>query len=156
MTGLTLAALTQPELLSLEVDVVIGINNQHRLGLKKQAAERPRTRIHGLKTHLAGMMANSDLSVGAGGATTWERMCLGLPSIVICIAENQRSVSEILAQEGLIEFIGDAGEVTEKNIACAIKLLAGDRRRMLAFAAKTQLLVDGMGAVRIADILIKN
>ena len=156
MTGLTLTSLTQPELLSLEVDVVIGANNKHRLGLEKQASERPRTRIHGPKTHLAGIMANADLSVGAGGATTWERMCLGLPSIVICVAENQRSISEGLAREGLIEFIGDAGEVTEKNIASAIKLLAGDRSRMLAFTAKTQLLVDGMGAVRIADILTKS
>lgn len=156
MTGLTLAALTHLELLSLDVDVVIGANNLHRPALEKQASERPRTRIHGPKTHLAGMMANADLSVGAGGATTWERMCLGLPSIVICVAENQRAVSEGLAQEGLIEYIGDAGEVTEKNMACAIKLLAGDRSRMLAFTAKTQLLVDGMGAARIADILTKN
>ena len=39
--------------------------------------------------NLAKLMVNSDIAIGAGGVTTLERMCVGLPSIVISIAENQ-------------------------------------------------------------------
>jgi UDP-2,4-diacetamido-2,4,6-trideoxy-beta-L-altropyranose hydrolase len=156
MTGLTLNVLTYPELCSLDVDVVIGANNPHRLALEKQATRRPRTRIHGSRPHLADLMARADLSVGAGGATTWERMCLGLPSIVMSVADNQRSVSEGLAQAGLIEYIGDASEVRDIELAAAIKQLIENRNQRLAFAVKTQLLVDGLGTVRIADILVTN
>ena len=156
MTGFTLNVLTQSELCSLNVDVVIGANNPHRMVLEKQVSGRSRTRIHGPRPHLADLMAQADLSVGAGGATTWERMCLGLPSIVMSVAENQRSVSEALAQAGLIEYIGDVSEVNAIGLAGTIKQLIEDRNRMLAFASKTQLLVDGLGTARIADILATN
>ena len=101
-------------------------------------------------------MAQSDLSIGAGGATTWERMCLGLPSIVISVADNQRSVSEGLAEAGLIEYIGDASEVRDIELAAAIKQLIENRNQRFAFAAQTQLLVDGLGTLRIADVLVTN
>ena len=156
MTGFTLNVLTYPELRSLDVDVVIGANNPHRLTLEMQASERPRTRIHGPRPHLADLMAQSDLSIGAGGATTWERMCLGLPSIVISVADNQRSVSEGLAEAGLIEYIGDASEVRDIELAAAIKQLIENRNQRFAFAAQTQLLVDGLGTLRIADVLVTN
>lgn len=154
MTGLALKVLTYPELRSLEVDVVIGANNPHRQALERQASRRPRTRVYGPRSHLADLMAHADLSIGAGGATTWERMCLGLPSIVISVADNQRPVSEGLAHAGLIEYIGDASEVLDIKLAGAIKQLIEDRNRRLAFAAKTQLLVDGLGTARIADVLV--
>lgn len=49
---------------------------------------------------MAGLMAKSDFAVGAAGTTSWERCCLGLPSVVVIMAENQISVAEGLSQAG--------------------------------------------------------
>lgn len=49
---------------------------------------------------MATLMSECDLAIGAAGATAWERCCLGLPSIVLVLAENQRPGAEALAATG--------------------------------------------------------
>ncbi len=39
---------------------------------------------------MAQLMADSDLAIGAAGATSWERCCLGLPTVMVVLADNQR------------------------------------------------------------------
>ncbi|SMF10713.1 UDP-2,4-diacetamido-2,4,6-trideoxy-beta-L-altropyranose hydrolase [Pseudogulbenkiania subflava] len=51
-------------------------------------------------SNMAQLMADADLAIGAAGSTSWERCCLGLPSIVICLAENQRFITNQLKQCG--------------------------------------------------------
>jgi len=41
-------------------------------------------------------MADSDLAIGAAGSTSWERCCLGLPTLLIVLAENQRDAARFL------------------------------------------------------------
>ncbi len=50
---------------------------------------------------MATRMAMADLAIGAGGATTWERCSLGLPSIVVGIAANQSSIARAVAEAGV-------------------------------------------------------
>lgn len=50
--------------------------------------------------NMAKLMADSDLAIGAAGGTTWERCSLGLPSLIIPIAENQRQGAEAMRQTG--------------------------------------------------------
>ena len=97
LSGRALAALTDPTLAALSVDLVVGANNPHRPTLSAQAEARGNTRLHPPRPHLADLMAEADLAIGAGGTTTWERCCLGLPSLVVSIAENQRPACEALA-----------------------------------------------------------
>ena len=155
MTGMTIEALTQPELKFLELDVIIGANNPHISTLMTQVMDRPLTRIHQPRLHLADLMATSDISIGAGGATTWERMCMGLPSIVICVAENQRTVSEKLSSDGLIKYAGMANTLNYMALAEIISELIASPDRMFSFSVKTQQLVDGLGTFRVANIINK-
>lgn len=45
---------------------------------------------------MAAVMINHDLAIGAPGSTSWERACLGLPSVIIPVAENQYEIAQIL------------------------------------------------------------
>lgn len=153
MTGLALEGLSTPEFQHLEVDVVVGANNSHRVALEKQVSARPLTNLHGSRAHLADLMAHADLAIGAGGGTTWERMCLGLPSLVVSIADNQRPTCEALAQAELIQCIGSFRDVRPKDLVEALKRSIGNRERLLASSAENQLLVDGLGALRLAEVL---
>ena len=152
-TGLALEALSAPEFRHLEVDVVIGGTNPHRVAIEKQISMRPRTKLYGPRPHLADLMAQADLAIGAGGATTWERMCFGLPSLVISLSENQRPACEALAQEGLIYYLGEFSEVQASDLGCALKECIENREHQLACSIRNQLLADGLGTLRLAEVL---
>jgi len=153
MTGYTLEALSQPEWSHLNVDVVIGANNPYREVLERQVRARPHTSIYGSRPHLADLMAHADLAFGAGGATTWERMCLGLPTIVISIAENQLPASESLAKGELIYYAGHFPDIRMNYLAHLLKQLSHDAEKLIELGIRNQLQVDGLGALRLAEVL---
>jgi spore coat polysaccharide biosynthesis predicted glycosyltransferase SpsG len=66
-------------------------------------------------------MAKADMAIGAGGSTNWERLCLGLPSVVITLADNQVLVNKYLQKIGLIKLIGDVDLITKNQILTIIK-----------------------------------
>ena len=43
-------------------------------------------------------MTQHNIAIGAPGSTSWERACLGIPSIIIPLAENQKDISQSLVQ----------------------------------------------------------
>ena len=76
--------------------------------------------------NLADIMSSADLSIGAGGLTTWERIYLGLPSAVITVADNQKECSEYLNSLGLIWLIGHHDQVDDNKITDDIKILSSE------------------------------
>ena len=153
-TAVALDALSEPALQHLDVDVVVGTSNPHLKNIERQAAARPRTVVHESAAHLADMLSEADLAIGAGGATTWERMCIGIPTVMVSIAENQRPASEALAQAGLVRYLGPREEVTPAQMAAAVKELIRDPRALEELSIRNQLLVDGLGAGRLTEVLI--
>ena len=105
LTARTVKALTDPVFSDLIVDVVIGRHSPHRHEVEELVACRPLTNLYDNLPSLAGLIARADLSIGAGGVTTWERACLGLPSLVIPIASNQAPFVRALEQAGYIQYL---------------------------------------------------
>jgi RimJ/RimL family protein N-acetyltransferase len=154
ITGKVLAALSADQLAHLEVDVVIGVNFIHKSRVIKQANARPNTQIYGPRPHLADLMAKADLAIGAGGATTWERLCMGLPSLVLSIAENQVPTCKAMASKGLLQYLGDAHILDVADIELALVNVFAQTTRLRNLAVSNQVLVDGQGASRVAEALI--
>jgi UDP-2,4-diacetamido-2,4,6-trideoxy-beta-L-altropyranose hydrolase len=148
LTGTALKALSGPGLGDLEVDVVVGANYLHYDLLTQLAALRGRTTIHMPRPHLAGLMAGADIAIGAGGVTNWERMCIGLPSLVITVADNQTPISEILHRRGVIRLLGKSEEITANNIRTAL-LDEIQSRRFVDRIAPAMALCDGLGVSRV-------
>ena len=100
--------------------------------------------------NLAKLISSSDLSIGAGGSTTWERIYLGLPSIVITVADNQIECSEYLNSLGLIWLIGHQDEVSDKQIVKSIKEVIFERNLeknsyeclSMPIGTKSELVID--------------
>jgi UDP-2,4-diacetamido-2,4,6-trideoxy-beta-L-altropyranose hydrolase len=153
LTGMALEALSQSELSHLAVDVVVGANNIYKDSIARQAMHRPLTTLHGSLPHLADLMMQANLAIGAGGATTWERMCLGLPSVVISNAENQRPTSEALARVGLIHYAGHFSDVDTRQLLKVLRSLIGNFESFAAQCVKGQLYVDGLGTLRLSEVL---
>jgi UDP-2,4-diacetamido-2,4,6-trideoxy-beta-L-altropyranose hydrolase len=150
LTGRALEALMDPELAELAVDVVLGRQSPHRQVVAQLLARRPHTTLHSPLPSLAGLIARADLAVGAGGATTWERSCLGLPSLVVTIAANQLPFAQALDHAGHQQLLGDGASVTVEQIRSA--LLA--RIAQPAPGGAGSALTDGWGASRLAMAML--
>ncbi len=152
LTGTTLKALSTPRLSKLEVDIVVGANYVHSGSLRQHSLLRGKTTVYQPRVHLADLMASADIAIGAGGVTNWERMCLGLPSLVVTVAENQTPISEILNQSGAIRLIGKSGEVTESHISAAL-LDEIQSRRYINRIAPAMASCDGLGVARVLSAM---
>ena len=60
--------------------------------------------------NMAKLILEADLAIGASGSTNWERLCLGLPSLIFTVAENQIKYAKILDKFGLVKLLGDVHE----------------------------------------------
>ena len=145
-TSKVLEALMEPGFARLQVDVVIGQNHPDVEGIAAQVAARPGSTLHQSLPTLAHLMSRADLMISAGGSTTWERMCLGLPAIVISVAANQTSTNVALMNAGYIDFLGEMNEVSVSNVADAVRHSLANAAMLKAQISLGQKLVSGIGA----------
>jgi RimJ/RimL family protein N-acetyltransferase len=137
---------------SFDVDVVIGPGASVDRALITTAEGMPHVTLHRAlsQERLAKLISGADLALGAGGVMLWERLCLGVPSLVISVAQNQRSQIDAMVAADAIRFVGDHAEVTPKTIAQAVTELAADEAARHSLAVTGPKLVDGRGALRLA------
>jgi len=121
LTGLTLAALRNVNMSFDSVDVVVSRQSENYNKIKNQVDNSLNMQLHSDLPSLAHLMMKADFSVGAGGSTNWERLCLGLPSLVVTLAENQKPVSRSLHNMGLIQWIGDVESIQLDCIKSAVE-----------------------------------
>ena len=148
LTSLALDALAHPGLAHLPVDVVVGGDEERRAAVEVRAARRPGTVIHGPCPHLADLMAGADIAIGGGGSTTWERMCLGLRSLVVTLADNQVPVADRCANDGLIRLVGEADTVSVEDLQSALLDEIAHSGASIALE-RGMALCDGLGASRV-------
>jgi len=155
LTGRALAAFMRLNRPDIEVDVVVTAGGPHAEAIRMQVAGHRNIHLYNDLPTLAPLMAKADLAIGAGGATSWERLCLGLPAIVVTLAANQIPVSDELEQKGLIRWIGSGSDVSEKNIADAlIRFLCSGVQPEWYLCYKT--LVDGRGSGRVCESILRH
>jgi UDP-2,4-diacetamido-2,4,6-trideoxy-beta-L-altropyranose hydrolase len=97
----------------------------------------------------------ADLAIAAGGSSNWEMCCFGLPRLILVIAENQQSVASELARAGAAFNLGDASSVTVEQLANELQQLVPDVMRIQDCGESARRLVDGQGAVRCAQELVR-
>ncbi|WP_181259243.1 UDP-2,4-diacetamido-2,4,6-trideoxy-beta-L-altropyranose hydrolase [Pseudoduganella armeniaca] len=147
-TGSVLSALAGID--DIETDVVIGGANPHHEALARQCAALPGVRLHRQVDNVAALMARADLAIGAGGGAMWERCSVGLPALVLALADNQRPGCAALAEIGGTLYLGASGPDSGARLAAALQV-ARTSPWLLRHMSETGLaLVDGQGADRVA------
>jgi len=135
----------------IAVDVIVGALNPHRKVIEQIASDMPNCTCHFNVEDMAALMAGTDLAVGAGGITVWERCVLGLPSMVITVAENQEKTVADMAVSGYLLFLGRSEAVSVDSLYHALEIALQSPWLLISFARKTQFLVDGKGAKRVGQ-----
>lgn len=147
-TGKVLEALPD---LPVAVDVVIGGAHGHRDALADLCAGLPDCRAHFQVDDMAALMAQADLALGATGVSTWERACLGLPALVVSVADNQHPIARAGQEAGLHTWLGPAWEVDTAAWRAALVQVLAHPGSLAAQSAAGLARVDGLGAERVAD-----
>ncbi len=98
LTGLAITAFLSLKRNDVALDVVLNTNGTHSETIRRQTHGQQNITLHSSLPTLAPLMVKADLSIGGGGATSWERCCLGLPTLVITLAENQKPIAAKLDQ----------------------------------------------------------
>lgn len=141
--------------LDFEIDVILGPRAPHRASVARTIAETGLgARLAIDAARMAELMAAADLCIGAGGTSTWERCAVGLPSLVIGVAENQRPTAEALREIGAARILGWVGRIGPADVAAALRDLAAAPAELAAMAEKAARLVDGRGAERLLLALL--
>ena len=134
------------------LDVVIPASGSSADTTRRLAEGHDNVVLHERLPTLAPLMHRADLAIGGGGATSWERLCLGLPALVVTLADNQRRIAEELHRRGLIVWLGHEDEVDESLIARALDAQLA-RGADEAWSTRALATVDGRGAERVVGAL---
>lgn len=146
---------SEPELKNIYIDIVVSSDHSDFVKIKKKIAGRNKLNIYSNLTNLVDLMKSSDLSIGAGGSTTWERCCMGLPSIIVETALNQKLAAEAMKSEGAA-FVFKPSTNLINEIRDAVLLLKKDLNVYLEMSNKAFKICDGNGINRVVEFLLNN
>lgn len=151
VTGEVIAAIRE---LDLEVTVVTGGSNPHVDNLRQVVGGMKRGGLIVDATDMPGLMAGSDLVISAAGSTCWELAFMGVPAIMVVIAENQRLNA---AQLGLKEaaVVLDHGGDLHAGLGGTVLALCRDQQTRTALVRAGRELVDGLGVSRVVEAMLR-
>ncbi|HOI12515.1 MAG TPA: UDP-2,4-diacetamido-2,4,6-trideoxy-beta-L-altropyranose hydrolase [Methanoculleus sp.] len=152
LTGRVLVAFLRLDRPDIDVDVVISDSSPYASEIRAQAAVHANIHLYSNLPTLAPLMARADLAIGAAGTTSWERLCLGLPALVVTLAENQKPVADGLHRQGLVYWLGHYDEVLERNIVQALAELIEEGINE-EWSLRCRSAVDGRGVDRVGVVL---
>jgi UDP-2,4-diacetamido-2,4,6-trideoxy-beta-L-altropyranose hydrolase len=140
----------------ITADVVIGVNNPDREAIEAAAARLPSVKCHFNVSNIAKLLNEADVCIGAAGGTTWERCCLGLPAMVVTVADNQVEATRWLHENSILYYIGEHSRVSAKDIAETLDLFYGNSDLVRRYSENSMSLVDGMGVQKCVDIILNS
>jgi glutamate-1-semialdehyde 2,1-aminomutase/spore coat polysaccharide biosynthesis protein SpsF len=156
-TGIALRALEKADI--SRIDVMLGAKAAYLDAVREQAT-RMGHRVHLMLdvAEVAEIMAKADLVIGTPGTGTWERACLGLPSLLVVIASNQRLNAETVAARGAALLCGTLTASTEDKIVAGLRAnldrLRNDPDLYRCMHEAARALSDGRGALRLAAAIV--
>ena len=154
-TESALSALNIPQFKDLDIDVVLASSAPHLSSVKHVVCSMPNARLHVSLASLSGLIVKADLAIGAAGTTSWERACLGLPTIVIPVAKNQEDGASELNRIGAAICLYERGKsALVHGIRSTLIELIKSQTRLTDMSKASIRLGDGRGVNRAVTCLL--
>jgi UDP-2,4-diacetamido-2,4,6-trideoxy-beta-L-altropyranose hydrolase len=147
------------EAAELQLDLVLPAHHPQAFEIEKLAHQHANVHLYSQLPGLAPLLAVADLALGAGGATSWERLCLGVPSLIVTVAANQQPGAAEQQAHGVLHVLGhldhaSAGVGAFSSAGTFAAARAALQARMQA--ALQQVLAQGVAALvpaNLADVV---
>ena len=143
----------------LTVEVFSGSRAKSLPLLRQLAIELPnKITIRTDVSDMARLISRQDVIVTASGSIVWELCCLGMPSLLVVTAYNQSSNAKLLVNQGAANVVGSflENEIAELagKLAENLRVFKHSREVVEAISIRAAQLCDGLGADRVAQIMI--
>ncbi len=126
----------------ITVDVVLGTSNPWKESLSIEFSDYQQINWHVQCDYMARLMSEATISLGAGGSTHWERAIIGLPSIVVTVADNQIETTKYLSSLGACWWLGHANSVCANDFTQAVSVLLAKAELRQTLSQNAQKLVS--------------
>ncbi|CCF00775.1 UDP-N-acetylglucosamine-N-acetylmuramyl-(pentapeptide) pyrophosphoryl-undecaprenol N-acetylglucosamine transferase (plasmid) [Sinorhizobium fredii HH103] len=133
-----------------EITVVMGQHAPWADVVREKAAQLQwKTTVMSNVDDMASLMSDADLAIGAAGSTSWERCALGVPTILMVLAENQREVAQKLAIEGAAKIV-ELGTDFDSRIGSVVESLIWNKMMLDGMSERAATICDGEGGLEVA------
>jgi UDP-2,4-diacetamido-2,4,6-trideoxy-beta-L-altropyranose hydrolase len=141
--------------LQIKAEVMLGRNEQLLMFLEHKFYGVGGLNFHLFANNYLQILAECDLAIGSCGVTSLERCCLGIPSFVIPIVDNQLLLLELLMQNGCVKLVGGLNDIDVPLLRKGLIDYVNNGID-LTWSESCKKVVDGKGVKRLADILAVN
>lgn len=104
---------------------------------------------------MVSLMSAHDVCIGAAGSSAWERCALGLPTLLVVLAENQQDIAKNIHAAGAGINIGHIDRLTTEQLDTQLKRMYEDAAAYMNVVSNAAKLCDGMGCLRVLDTLLE-
>jgi UDP-2,4-diacetamido-2,4,6-trideoxy-beta-L-altropyranose hydrolase len=136
------------------IDIVVGLLSPHKANIAALCSSLPNAHLHSPADNMPALLLHADLAIGAGGTMNWERACLGVPSLVFGIADNQVAILGAMIQAGFVGGQAAMPIADSQSIARWIGIALDNPAFLRGLSLRSSRLVDGRGTERVAGILV--
>jgi len=134
---------------ALRVRLVVGPSNRHGDSLRQQISDS-RIELIPATRDMASLMQWADLAISAAGSTSYELCCMGVPSILVIVADNQQGVAGALGAAGAAINVGWHNRLESSELSATLARVRADTSLRRELAERARSMVDGKGSQRVA------
>ena len=150
-----LLALSRTQVEGMKVKVAIGGSNPHQASLEEQVGQQNGcVELLTDVQEMAELIAWADVGVAAAGSVSWEFCALGLPSLLVPVAENQLRAATDLDRRGAARVVDESFSAAQLAKDLTDLMLAREYRLQMSEAARS--LVDAAGARRVVEAILSS
>ena len=143
--------------MKLNVTIVLGGAHPDPRGIRSLTRSSwHKIRIYQDAPKVGSLFKNADAAVTAGGTTSYEVAAMGIPNLILTIADNQRGIARALDRYGSSKSLGWYEDVKPQDIAVEIKGLMHDPQQLRKMSQRAKKLVDGRGVERVVKHICAN
>jgi UDP-2,4-diacetamido-2,4,6-trideoxy-beta-L-altropyranose hydrolase len=138
-----------------KIDIAIGAAAPHLDDIVSLVSSNKEIlKLHIGSRTMAALMSNADICVGAAGSSSWERCCVGLPSILLVIADNQRQIAKQLEAASAVILLGGLDDLEARSVAEPLMLLRESPELLVRMSESAAAICDGRGTTRAAEWIV--
>lgn len=141
----------------IELKIIIGPNNPHQESIRRFLVSfRIAAEIQMNPNNMPELMAWADMAVSAAGSTCWESAFMGLPNVVLVLAQNQAAIAESLGNQGFVLNLGLSAECSKEKISTTCQTLINDSAKRSSLSEQSAVLINGQGSNHVIKTMIRN
>lgn len=142
--------------LACNVEVILGPNSPNSASVRGVAAACPfPVDVFDGVDDMAARLASADLAIGGGGVSALERACLGVPSLLVILADNQQCNADYLGKAGAALVLESSTALKSPAATAALRALADSPRARQAMSQAAAGVCDGAGSERVAACMLE-